>query len=356
MVSLVHNILTKPINSAGLYTKRQCVDVASKIGKDLVDAANGGIDIDKNVIRKIIDKRAPKADIKNIVTNEDEFISVMKDIGYDKNQLKGFMKDIENGGFGAFYSEHINGIFVPLNDMKKPEQMNTVAHEMEHFLYNNNTFEQKFAKWLGRKILKLQNKLAQTDNNKIKGVETAQKAINKIHVPQQDLSVDTALITDMESTGDRIQFDLLDGFGLNNNNIRIFESLEPNKKGVKKYFCSDYFKGLYTDKRVLAYIRAILRYHIHPKNIGSVEELASISKYLEDESRAYRVSDNVIRYASAKNGLTDAGIVSYIYKLASKILDSESKLAVKYYSKNYKNPNPKHWVTGLPTTALVKQQ
>ncbi len=355
-MSIVQNILAKSINRVGLYTKRQCVDVASKIGKDLVDVSRNGDGINKDVIRNIIAKRAPKADIENIATNKDEFHSAMIKKGYSKEQSDMFFKDIENSGFGAFYSGYIKGIYVPLEVMDKPEQMNTVAHEMEHFLYNNNTVEQKFAKWLGGKILKLQNKLAQAEKKTdMKSISIAEDVFSKIHVPEQNISQEAPLMTSMENVGDKIQFDLLERFGLNNDSIRIFEDLEPDSRGVKKYLCSGYFSGLHTNKRVSAYIRAILRNSIHPKNKDSVEELAAISKYLEDESRAYKVSDNVIRYASGKKGLTDAGIVSYIYKLASKMLDRESKLAVKYYTKNYDNPNPKHWVTGLPTSALVKE-
>ena len=54
-------------NKLGLYSKRQCVDIATNIGKELVDLSSSGAELTTDLFQKTIKKYGKKINVKNIV-------------------------------------------------------------------------------------------------------------------------------------------------------------------------------------------------------------------------------------------------------------------------------------------------
>ena len=54
-------------NKLGLYSKRQCVDIATNIGKELVDLSSSGAELTTDLFQKTIKKYGKKINVENIV-------------------------------------------------------------------------------------------------------------------------------------------------------------------------------------------------------------------------------------------------------------------------------------------------
>ena len=150
-----------------------------------------------------------------------------------------------------------------------------------------------------------------------------------------------------------IQMDLIKYFGIEClAKTGGLKGVEPTAEGVTKLLKSKNFTGLTEDKRIDAYIRAITRHHINPKNKDSFVGLVTVKNTLDDEVRAYAAGDAVKRYMTGSENITSQGLVSEIYKRTSKVLKNEILKNLEYIGDN-KTKVAKKVQTGLPTSSYV---
>lgn len=317
-------IVSKTTNHFGYYTKQQSVDAAINIGKELVDLSKSGKPITKELIQSTIKKQVPKANVR-IVTDKNEFKQLL---GESFEAIDSAAAD-----YGAVYFNmgKTKGIFVPSLNCSNPNSkaIPTFAHEFEHYMYNEHTPKQSM-------IMKMVQKIA-SKKEKVKPSTPIEKFETYEHI---------ALESD-------IQMDLIKYFGIENLiKTRGLKGVEPTAEGVTKLLKGKNFTGLTDDKRVDAYIRAITRRHINPKNKDSFVDLVTVKNTLDDEVRAYAVGDAVKRYMTDSENITGQGLVSEIYKRTSKVLKKEILKYLEYIGDN-KTKVAKEVRTGLPTSAYV---
>lgn len=320
-------VATKTINPLGFYTKQQSVDAAINIGKELVDLSKSGKPITKELIQSTIKKQVPKANVR-IVTDKNEFKQLLETAGESFEAIDSAAAD-----YGAVYFNmgKTKGIFVPSLNCSNPNSkaIPTFAHEFEHYMYNEHTPKQSM-------IMKMVQKIA-SKKEKVKPSTPIEKFETYEHI---------ALESD-------IQMDLIKYFGIENLiKTRGLKGVEPTAEGVTKLLKGKNFTGLTDDKRVDAYIRAITRRHINPKNKDSFVDLLTVKNTLDDEVRAYAVGDAVKRYMTDSENITGQGLVSEIYKRTSKVLKKEILKYLEYIGDN-KTKVAKEVRTGLPTSAYV---
>lgn len=320
-------VATKTINPLGFYTKQQSVDAAINIGKELVDLSKSGKPITKELIQSTIKKQVPKANVR-IVTDKNEFKQLLETAGESFEAIDSAAAD-----YGAVYFNmgKTKGIFDPSLNCSNPNSkaIPTFAHEFEHYMYNEHTPKQSM-------IMKMVQKIA-SKKEKVKPSTPIEKFETYEHI---------ALESD-------IQMDLIKYFGIENLiKTRGLKGVEPTAEGVTKLLKGKNFTGLTDDKRVDAYIRAITRRHINPKNKDSFVDLVTVKNTLDDEVRAYAVGDAVKRYMTDSENITGQGLVSEIYKRTSKVLKKEILKYLEYIGDN-KTKVAKEVRTGLPTSAYV---
>ena len=73
-------VVHKAGNRVGLYSKKQSVEAATNIGKELVDLLKSDTSVTKEMIQSVIKQHVPKAKV-NIITDKDEFARVIKNAG-----------------------------------------------------------------------------------------------------------------------------------------------------------------------------------------------------------------------------------------------------------------------------------
>lgn len=317
-------VATKTINPLGFYTKQQSVDAAINIGKELVDLSKSGKPITKELIQSTIKKQVPKANVR-IVTDKNEFKQLL---GENFEAI-----DSATADYGAMYFNmgKTKGIFVPSLNGSNPNSkaIPTFAHEFEHYMYNEHTPKRSI-------FLKLVQKIA-SKKEKVKHSTPIEKFETLEHI---------ALESD-------IQMDLIKYFGIENlMKTKGLKGVEPTAEGVTKLLKGKNFTGLTNDKRVDAYIRAITRRHINPKNKDSFVDLVTVKNTLDDEVRAYAVGDAVKRYMSGSGNISGQGLASEIYKRTSKVLKNEILKYLEYIGDN-KTKVAKEVRTGLPTSSYV---
>lgn len=318
-------VATKTINPLGFYTKQQSVDAAINIGKELVDLSKSGKPITKELIQSTIKKQVPKANVR-IVTDKNEFKQLLETAGESFEAIDSAAAD-----YGAVYFNmgKTKGIFAPSLNGSNPKAIPIFAHEFEHYMYNEHTPKQSM-------IMKMVQKIA-SKKEKVKPSTPIEKFETYEHI---------ALESD-------IQMDLIKYFGIENlMKTKSLKGVEPTAEGVTKLLKGKNFTGLTDDKRVDAYIRAITRRHINPKNKDSFVDLVTVKNTLDDEVRAYAVGDAVKRYMSGSENITGQGLVSEIYKRTSKVLKNEILKYLEYIGDN-KTTVAKEVRTGLPTSAYV---
>lgn len=318
-------VATKTINPLGFYTKQQSVDAAINIGKELVDLSKSGKPITKELIQSTIKKQVPKANVR-IVTDKNEFKQLLETAGESFEAIDSAAAD-----YGAVYFNmgKTKGIFAPSLNGSNPKAIPIFAHEFEHYMYNEHTPKQSM-------IMKMVQKIA-SKKEKVKPSTPIEKFETYEHI---------ALESD-------IQMDLIKYFGIENlMKTKSLKGVEPTAEGVTKLLKGKNFTGLTDDKRVDAYIRAITRRHINPKNKDSFVDLVTVKNTLDDEVRAYAVGDAVKRYMTDSENITGQGLVSEIYKRTSKVLKKEILKYLEYIGDN-KTKVAKEVRTGLPTSAYV---
>lgn len=362
VTSLLYRIYAKPGNMCGFLTKKQCVHIASEVGQELADMKKSGIDITREIFEDVIRKKAPGIKMPNIATSEQEMIEFGAKQGYSAEQIRELYQSLNEYDYIACHSELIGGIYVPLEKLVYPELMHAPAHEFQHYLYNIATVKKSFQKWFKAKLKILIGK--QKD---LEAKQSAKQA--SVHKPNA-VPQESKLEQITESKFDRqmadnkkysqIETDLQRLFKVNKDGeLFIVSTITDNPEIYKKlYKMPKYFTGLTDDKRINAYIRAILRHHLHPKNTENLQKLIALRDLLQDETLAYGVSDKVIVHLlPSQKGTTNAGVISDVYRRVVKILNGEIKTCIVQFGKNQdlasKGLPIKHYQTGLPTSSVV---
>ncbi len=332
---LVGLAVRKAGNRVGLYSKKQSVEVATNIGKELVDLSKNETQITKDVIQSVIKKHVPKAKV-NIITDKDEFAQVIKNAGGNPETI-----DLVTNSYAAMYFNisqgKAKGIFIP--NLKTTQDMSNFAHEFEHYMYHEHTPKRKLFLTALRKFEK------STEKSKPLQSEPSKKAVYEQVAAEAD-------IQDLLHRYFGIKHLALTG-GL--------KDIKPTPEGVAELLRGKNFTGLTDEKRINAYIRTIIRNQMHPKNSENMPKLILTKITLDDEARAYGVSDAVTRYATGSGDITPFGLVSDIYTRTSRVLKNEIKTGMKYIGKsNTVEKNgfvyPHQKKTGLPSTSYCGEK
>lgn len=299
----------------GLYTKKQAVQKSITIGKELVDAAKQETPITKDLIYKVIKKHVPEADVK-IIQEREEFHNILKAAGENPSEIE---KALTN-----YIAVHFNlrgkykGIYIP--NLKTPEDMSNLAHEIEHYLYNSHTPKRKTFLYIIRMMRKF--KPHKTNTAQLKNKNTLENTLRKLFGVPYLKSPD------------------------------CLKGVKPTRESVDEFLKGNNFTGLTDKKRVNAYIRTVIRHFLPPDARFSPKRLAIIKNTLDDETRAYKVSDIVSRYATGSSDITWQGFVSDIYSRTCNILKLEISNAIKYKLNKKFNPNCRYkYQSGLPATS-----
>lgn len=322
---IARTIATKAGNRLGFYSKKQSVDISINIGKELVDLSRAGKQINKELVQSTIKKYAPNVKV-NIITDKDEYKQLLQNAGENVEAIESATKGYAAQNFS--FGEKAKGIFVPSLGTEKG--ITHFAHEFEHYMYNGHTPKRRILIKTVRKMMGLKDKF--------------QKA-KPANTPETYAQI---------SLENKIQHSLRNRFGIGDlNGTGGLKGVEPTAEGVTELLKGKNFTGLTSDKRVDAYIRAITRHHMNPKNTDSLSGLILAQNTLDDEARAYGVSDAVSRYISGKNEITWEGLTSEIYKRASKILKGEILKGIEVIGESNKTKVTKKIKTGLPTTSYI---
>ena len=309
-------------NKLGLYSKQQCIDIATNIGKELVDLSCSGAELTKDVFQNTIKKHGKKVNVENIITSKSELQELLTSVGYTKEEVH----NLTNGSAASTFKlgrngETVNGIYIPR--ITKPEDISAFAHEVEHYIYDNNTPMMKALEKLCDFIEFISNKF------KIKSDES----LSHIYLQKN------------------IQDKLRDMFGIRELTLQEgkFKGIEPTQEGLSQLLASEDFIGLTNNTRINAYLRTILRSEVNPKSRPKILDMLMLKNCLDDEARAYRVSDNINRYLSKSSYTSHEGLITNIYQRASNLLKTE----IWYAIKNKIICKPKINETGMPTKAYI---
>ena len=323
-------VAKKAGNYYGLYTKKQCVDISINIGKELVDLskANGGLTDD--IIATTVKKHVPNVNVQ-IYNSEKALQKELIRIGESEE----FVNSISSGRAALYFNMQgkAKGIYIP--KIESDKEISNFVHEFEHYLYNEHTPKRKAILTSCQSFVRMNEKLKSLFKKSAKEV-TARKTKDHI-VCEKDLQaniVDLFGIQHLEATGK------LKGVGANSDDI-------------VKLLEGENFTGLTSPARRKAYIRAITRAQSHPKMKNQWAQLQLMKTTIDDEVRAYKVSDEVLRYASGSSDVTWQGLMSDILSQTSKVLDDEIDLAWDVMKKGSGKANIK---TGLPTTSFVGER
>ncbi len=332
---LASTFFQKTGNRIGLYTKKQSVNASINIGKELVDLSKNGTPMTREVIQSVIKKHVPKAKV-NIITDKNEFATVLRNAGENPEAV-----DAVTSGATAIYFNlqgKAKGIFIP--KLQTPNEMANFAHEFEHYMYDEHTPKRKLLLKTVKKITNIADRIKPSKTK-----------------PMQPPNEHEQIATEFD-----LQRNLREFFGIRNLTLcGNLKGVKPTRDGVNELLQGENFIGLTNEKRVNAYIRAITRNIMHPKDRKSLSKLLLSKTTLDDEARAYSVSDNVRRYATGDTSITPDGLVSDIYKRTSAVLKDEIKLAAKNLRK-HKTPKTAtkmegpivvngEFKTGLPTNS-----
>lgn len=338
----INNLRNKVERYTGFYTKKGCIETSTNIGKKLVDIQKSGKCLTVQDILDAIKEIAPHIKIPNIVTNKDEFLSLIeknKNLN-ELDRIYAVKTIVENDNLAGVFSHFLKGIYVKF-DKFQSEKPHTIAHELEHFIEfycNPQTIIKRL--FLLPEYIKLYF-------NNIKIKQELEFTIDKEGYIRSRLSKILQKPFDPQSN-------LINFFAANTRKYahfssKIIEGYEPTTEGLKEFLKSPIYYGLTSDKRIDAYIRAILRHDFHPLKTKP-KKLRKLKNLYKREANAYETTDNITRYNLGKEGITAGKIRSEIFKRAAKILDNEIKIA---YSKG--NKKLVHQ-TGLPTTAVVPKE
>lgn len=336
----INSIRTAVEKFTGFYTKKGCIETATNIGKELVDLQKSGKVITAQEIIDVIKQKAPHIKLPNIASNRDEFISLMQKNGANELNIAYILSEIENKNYAGVFNPDLKGMFF-IFDKETSGIPHISSHEMEHFMEyycNPQTIIKRFFSF-SKNIRRYLN------DKRVK--KELEYAIDKDSYINSQLSR-------MQRNPLNIQQILIDPFAADTRKYahwssKVVEGYEPTKKGLNEFLKSPIYSGLTSDKRIDAYIRAILRHYFHPLKTNP-KFLKNLKECYEKEATAYQVTDNITRYSAGVEGITTGKIRSEVFKRAAKILDNEIKRA------SFKGNKKLAHQTGLPTIAVVPNE
>lgn len=276
----------------GLYTKKEMVRVCKNIGRELVDLQKTNTNISTDVVQKTIKKYAPKVNVK-ICQNRQELKADLLRHGINEKDATECVSMFDDAA-GISY-RHLGGdgkckgIFTPLNK----ELPGVLAHELEHHLFTSNYF---VAKLLPKKLL----------------------------YTHKAMDIQAKLMTNID-LADTLMF-------------RSSIPLQSGKDNIVKFLQN--FDRLETPKRIQAFFRGVCRSVTHPRNKGAFTDTYAARQIIQDEKRAYEITDDIIRYRdgiSSKNK-TYSGIFSEFLGYTDNIMRKEQMTAL--FTKASKTPIP----------------
>lgn len=263
----------------GLYTKKEMVRVCRDIGRELVDIQKSGTDFSKNILQSVVQKHAPKVNVK-ICTSRAEVKADLLKHGISEKGATHCVEQFDDAAAVSY--QHIGGdgkckgIFIPLDECLP----SAFPHEFEHHLFTQNSF---ISKLIPKKFFQ----------NRSQSAGLIQSNLLK-------------------------KIDMTDTF--------MFSSSVPLEKGKKNLI--DFLKRfdrLETDKRITAFFRGLCRNATNPKNKGAFQDIFSARQIIQDEKRAYDITDEIIRYSQGipSGNKTYAGVFSELLGLTDDILKRE---------------------------------
>ena len=263
----------------GLYTKKEMVRVCKNVGRELVDIQKSNASISTDVVQNTIKKYSPKINAK-ICTNRQEIKADLLRHGINEKEASkcvsmfddaAGISYVHTGGDGK-----CKGIYVPLDE----NLPSVLAHELEHYLFGQNSF---ISKLLPKKIL--------------------------LNETQSARDIQSKLIENV---------DLSDNFMLSST-----IPLQSGKDNLIKFLQN--FDRLESPQRIKAFFRGLCRSVIHPRNKGAFTDIYGARQVIQDEKRAYEITDDIIRYRDgiSSGNKTYAGIFSELLGYTDEILKKE---------------------------------
>ena len=140
------------------------------------------------------------------------------------------------------------------------------------------------------------------------------------------------ILRDRRLAGNKIQKNILQSIDLSKTNFEDALSsvsyLTRGKKNLNSFLQN--FDRMDTPNRIRAFFTGMTRNVIHPKNEGSLKDITKARQIIQDEARAYGITDRVLQYQTgmSKNSITPAGVYSEFLNYADDILRQEQKLAL----------------------------
>ena len=326
------NVARKAGNYCGLYTKNQCVELSTSIGKELIDLSrkNGGLT--DEILDATVKKFVPHVNVK-IFNSEKALQKELTRVG----ETEEFVNSISSGRAALYFNMQgkAKGIYIP--KVKTDKEISNFAHEFEHYLYNEHTPKRKSVLTFVQSVNRMNEKLKSLFKTSVNEVSKPKPKVKDTLLAQKDL-----------------QGDILDLFGIQHLEATgKLKGVGANSDDIVKLLEGENFTGLTSPARRKAYIRAITRAQSNPKMKDQWAQLQIIKTTIDDEVRAYKVSDEVLRYASGSSDVTWQGLMSEILSQTSKVLDDEIELAWDVMKKGSGKANIK---TGLPTTSFVGER
>ena len=357
----------------GFYSKKGCIEAATRVGKQLIDAEKAGKVLTVSDLIQAVSENAPHVRLPNIATNENEFVSLLEKS--DINDLeKAYSRVImfNDEGIKGCFGPAIKGIFMRLDKKEsenglaelllecfspelrgafagvKKENSETAiaevfAHEFEHYLehYAN---PQTILKRLADKL---------NPNTYFKRKEYENQIERKLNSPDRENFIKEEIAKrPKRAIYVAVMEDMIRLFGAKRKDLPgmrtlVAEGYEPTTEGFEEFLKSPLFVGLDNDRRVDAYIRAIIRHRVHP--LANPNKTAVMERSFNKEKTAYQVSDNLIRYKEQKEGITPAKVRVELFKRALKILEREKEIAATGSGRKPMKP------LGLPKSALAEE-
>lgn len=293
ILGIVSQTAWKVANKVGLYSKKQSVELATSIGKELVDISRGGGEITKDIVQATLKKHVPRVNV-SIITDKEELISEFSRICREPEK-------IINDRVKACYNNIMGHCSIYIPKISSSQDISILAHEIEHLIYNNHTMKRKtyityecnkekikeyfglFRKWSGN------------------------------------------------SSKRSLQFMIHDYFGLKDlGKNGELQGVAANSEAINQFLRDKMYKS---DNIIIQDLKNIIQCIINPKRPKFLKINLYAKTSIDDEIRAYSVSDNVYRYATNSQNATRDGAVVEAYKKVSEILNNNINFAL----------NPLNW-------------
>ena len=294
LYSLIHSISRR----TGLFTRRQCVDVAARVGKELVDMQKAGIKIDRNSCMYAVKKYVPQSDFKLLWGNKEIMES-------GDTYIKNYVAPNNNRLMG-FYLKRANIMVLRDGAIEKGVEIETFAHEFQHYLFDNNT--------------------------PLFGPMT--KRYRAIHPYNPE---EYARINKNTCSTPNFERDLRDLLEPCKTDIR-------SRKDLIKYYAEN--TNLTSKERLEAYITSICRYHFCRSISSNVGKLINQIINLRNEFNSYKVMDMIVKYKDKnatghmKNALLYKEAIRVMKREIFKILTHQHPICSRKVLANRKLPSP----------------